>query len=172
MRLKLGRAGVVVVAVVTVLAGGLAARAADDKKVDDDKKADAKVQAELKKMEGEWTGTTPNGDEVVYVFKGDRLTAKGANGEIEIRIKLDPSARPNKAMDGTHAGDEGTIPAIYKFDGNDKLVICYRTGEGAKRPREFEDDGDRQRVVRLTRRAAKADAGGSGGDSKKQNEKQ
>lgn len=124
-----------------------------------DAKASAKAQAELKKMQGEWVGKTPNGEELVFTFKGDRLTAKGPNGEIELTITLDPSARPNKAMDGKVVGEEQTVPAIYKFDGDDKLVICYRHGEGARRPREFEEEGDRQHVAKLTRRA--------GGDLKK-----
>jgi uncharacterized protein (TIGR03067 family) len=129
-----------------------------------DAKAAAKVAAELKKLQGEWAGTARNGDEIVYVFAGDRLTAGEPGGEIELTIKIDPSARPNKAMDGTviGGGDAQQVPAIYKFDGDDKLVICFQHGAGAKRPREFEDDGDHQHVAKLTRRP-----GGGAADLKK-----
>src|SRR4051794_12773526 len=81
-------AGVLALLLIT----GALARGAEKKDAD-------KAEADLKKMQGEWSGTTSNGDEVSYVFKGDKLTAKSPRGEIEATIKLDPAAKPEKTMD-------------------------------------------------------------------------
>jgi len=114
-----------------------------------------KVEGDLKKMQGEWTWSIPMGGDVLYTFKGKMLTVKGQNRTYEMTLTLDEKAKPDKTMDmkidkGPDDAKGKTSPAIYKFDGDDKLILCFRP-EG-ERPKKYENVGFEQFVAELKRK--------------------
>jgi uncharacterized protein (TIGR03067 family) len=71
-------------------------------------------------------------------------------------VTLDDAAKPHKTIDfkideGPEDAKGKTSKAIYKLDGNDKAVLCLRP-EG-ERPDKFEQVGEEQFVINLTRKA-------------------
>jgi len=124
----------------------------------DEAAKDAKSSADLKKIEGEWTTPSQGGGDVVYTFKGDKLTVKAPTREYKMTVKLDDSAKPNKTIDfhidqGPDDAKGKTSKGIYKFDGDDKFVFCF-TPEG-ERPTKFEQVGFEQFLTELKRKGAK-----------------
>ena len=70
-------------------------------------------------------------------------------------ITLNPEAKPEKSIDlkideGPADAKGQTSLGIYKFDGDDKLVICFAP-TGA-RPQKFEQSGDERFIIELTRK--------------------
>jgi uncharacterized protein (TIGR03067 family) len=124
----------------------------------DDAAKDAKSSADLKKLDGEWTTPSQSGSDVVYTFKGDKLTVKAPTREYKMTLKLDDSAKPNKTIDfhieqGPDDAKGKTSKGIYKFPGGDKFVFCF-TPEG-ERPTKFEQVGFEQFLTELKRKDAK-----------------
>ena len=125
----------------------------------DDTGKDAKAGEDRKRMQGEWTGPSAGTDKTTYTFKDDKLSVKAPSRAYEIAVTLDEAAKPEKTIDLKieKAPDDAkgkTSKGIYKFDGDDKLVICFRP-EG-ERPTKFEQVGFEQIVVELTRKKAEA----------------
>lgn len=126
------------------LAVGLAVDAAEDKDGGD-----------LKKLEGKWsTPSGQGGDKVTYTFKGKKVKIEAPSRTYEMTVILDASAKPEKSID--FRIDEGpddargkTCKGIYKFDGSDKFIFCFRA-EG-DRPSKYEQIGFEQIVTELTR---------------------
>ena len=138
-------------ALVTVALAAVS-QAADDKKDND-------TDADRKKMQGEWTAPSAGSEKSVYTFKDDKLSVKAPSRSYEITVTLDAAAKPEKSIDlkidkAPEDAKGKTSKGIYKFDGDDKLVICFRA-EG-ERPTKFEQIGFEQIVVELTRTKAEA----------------
>ncbi|AWM35779.1 hypothetical protein GobsT_65270 [Gemmata obscuriglobus] len=105
-------------------------------------RADEGAEKELLRFQGEWqmVAVTKDGETVpadklknrAWTFTGDKLIPQ-YNKDDAATLKLAPAQKP-AALDLTDRnGDK--IEGIYKFDGADKLVICFR-GDN-KRPAEF-----------------------------------
>ncbi len=135
------RTGLTLAALLTIGAG---LRAADDKAAGD-----------LKKLEGTWTTPASDGGKATYTFKGDKLKVVAPSRTYEITVAIDPAAKPHKTIDFKidEAPDDAkgkTSRGIYKFDGDDKLIWCFRP-EGDERPTEYEMVGFEQILGELTR---------------------
>lgn len=132
----------------------LASAVAGAREVDDAGK-DGKTSEDRQKMQGEWTTPAEGGESVVYTFKDDKLSVKAPSRSYEITVTLDDAAKPEKSVDmkideAPEDAKGKTSKGIYKFDGDDKLVICFRpTGD---RPTKFEQVGLEQFLVELTRK--------------------
>ena len=138
---KFGWMGVAVAALVVV---GSGVWAADEKGVD----------AELKKFKGKWTTPTGDGGKSTYTFDGKKLKVVAPSRTYEITVTIDPAAKPDKTIDFKidEAPDDAkgkTSKGIYKFDGDDKLVWCFRP-EG-DRPDKYEMVGFEQILTELTK---------------------
>ena len=117
--------------------------------------ADDKAEGDLKKLEGTWTTPASDGGKVTYTFKGDKLKVVAPSRTYEITVKIDPEAKPHKTIDFKidEAPDDAkgkTSRGIYKFDGDDKLIWCFRP-EGDERPTAYEMVGFEQILGELTR---------------------
>jgi uncharacterized protein (TIGR03067 family) len=118
--------------------------------------AEDKVEGDLKKMQGDWTWANPMGGDVAYTFKGKTLLIKGQTRSYEMTITIDEKVKPDKTIDMKidKAPDDAkgkTSLGIYKFDGDDKLIICFRP-EGTDRPKKYENVGFEQFVAELKRK--------------------
>ena len=118
---------------------------------------DPKSSADLKALQGSWTGTTPGGNDIVLTFKDDKLTVKSPSRTYQITVTLDDQAKPDKTIDmhideAPEDAKDKTSKGIYKFDGNDKdkLRICF-SPEG-ERPTKFETVENEQYLVELKRK--------------------
>jgi uncharacterized protein (TIGR03067 family) len=116
---------------------------------------DAAIQKDLKTLEGEWTVKNENGGEVHYKFKGDKLEITAPSRSYKITVKLDPAAKPDKTIDfqideAPEDAKGKTSKGIYKFEGDDVFVFCFRP-EG-ERPTKYEQIGYEQIVSKLKRK--------------------
>jgi uncharacterized protein (TIGR03067 family) len=107
----------------------------------DEPAADAK--ADLKKMQGEWVSKDDSG-ESTWTFKDNHLSLKTPTRQYEIDLTLDPKAKPfpaleMKVLDTSPNAAGFNAPAIYKFDGDKKLSICF-SAESGVRPTEFKTE--------------------------------
>jgi uncharacterized protein (TIGR03067 family) len=140
------RRAVILLAVATVLGTGFASRGDDAKK--------AKDGGDLKKLEGKWTAESAAGGKTTYTVKGDRLKIEAPTRSYEMTLTLDEKAKPEKAIDFkiVEAPEDArgkTCKGIYKFDGDDKFIFCFRP-EG-DRPDKYEQIGYEQIVTELKR---------------------
>jgi uncharacterized protein (TIGR03067 family) len=131
------------VAVIAALAAGRSASAADDKDGGD-----------LKKLEGQWTAASGDGGKVTYTFKANKVKIEAPSRTYEMTITLDATAKPDKTIDFKidEAPDDAkgkSSKGIYKFEGNDKFIFCFRP-EG-DRPNKYEQIGYEQIVTELAR---------------------
>src|SRR5262245_10517016 len=99
---------------------------------------DPQNDADLKKMQGVWVSKDDQG-ESTWTFKGDRLSLKTPTRSYEIKLTIDAAAKPIPAMDMKGLADSPNAAdykglAIYKFDGDKKLAICFG-GEEVGRPK-------------------------------------
>lgn len=140
MRAKIGGAAVVALLVL----GGSAPRGDEPK-----------VEGDLKTMQGTWTSPASSG-KATWVIKGDRVQLDAPGRKYDMRVKLDPKARPHPSADFTI--DDGpedakgkTTQAIYKLDGADRLSICIDGGQGT-RPTEFRQSDGQQYLFELKRK--------------------
>lgn len=104
----------------------------------------AEPTGDLKKLQGEWISTDEQGAESTWTFKDDKLSLKAPGREYEIKIKVDGDAKPEKTIDfdvlETSPNAKGfKAPGIYKFEGDDKVTICFGQ-EGAGRPKDYNAD--------------------------------
>jgi uncharacterized protein (TIGR03067 family) len=109
---------------------------------------------DLKKLEGKWTAPAGDGGKTTYAFKGKSLKIDAPSRSYEMTITLDATAKPEKTIDfkideGPDDAKGKTSKGIYKFDGNDKFIFCFR-GEG-DRPTKYEMVGFEQILIELTR---------------------
>jgi len=117
--------------------------------------ARADDEADLKKLEGTWTVPSGGGGDVVYTFKGKSLKVVAPTRTYEMTVTLDPKAKPDKTIDLKidEAPDDAkgkTSKGIYKFDGDDTFVLCFRP-EG-ERPTKYEQVGFEQILTELKRK--------------------
>jgi len=115
--------------------------------------ADA-TDGDLKKFEGKWTAPAGGGGKVTYTFKSKTLKIEAPSRTYEMTITLDATVKPDKTIDFKieEAPDDAkgkTSKGIYKFDGDDKLIFCFRP-EG-DRPTKYEQVGFEQILTELTR---------------------
>jgi uncharacterized protein (TIGR03067 family) len=120
---------------------------------------DAAIESEFKKLNGEWTAPSAAGGDVVYRFKDKKLEIEAPSRSYTMTITLDPKAKPDKTIDfkideAPEDAKGKTSKGIYKLDGDDTLVLCFR-GEG-DRPSKFEQSGFEQILTKLTRKKAAA----------------
>jgi uncharacterized protein (TIGR03067 family) len=116
--------------------------------------AEEKDRGDLKKLEGKWTAASGQGGEVTYTFKGKTVKIEAPSRTYEMTVTLDATAKPEKSIDfkideGPDDAKGKTSKGIYKFDGNDKFVFCFRP-EG-DRPDKYEQIGYEQIVTELKR---------------------
>ena len=116
--------------------------------------ADEKADADLKKLEGKWTAPAGDGGKVSYTFKGKKLKVVAPSRTYEMTVTIDSEAKPEKTIDFKidEAPDDAkgkTSKGIYKFDGDDKLIWCFRP-EG-DRPTKYEMVGFEQILGELKR---------------------
>ena len=108
---------------------------------------DAKVEGDLKKMQGTWVKSGNDGPDAKWVIEGDSLKATVNGQDYTCKLTLDPKATPHSSVDlaikdGPVEAAGKTSKAIYKFDG-EKLVFCVSPPGSDSRPSEFkaaEDD--------------------------------
>ncbi len=117
------------------------------------------VEAELKKLEGEWTAASAAGGEVSYKFKGKTLNIGAPSRSYTMTITVDPKAKPHKTIDfkideAPEDAKGKTSLGIYKFEGDDTLVLCFR-GEG-ERAAKFEQSGFEQILTTLKKKKGDA----------------
>src|SRR4051794_36189924 len=99
---------------------------------------DAKVEGDLKKMQGAWVADN-NNQESKWVFEGSTVKTNVQDMDYTCTIKLDPKAEPFATIDlavTEGAGKGKTSKGIYKFDG-EALVICVSMPGDETRPAEF-----------------------------------
>jgi uncharacterized protein (TIGR03067 family) len=117
--------------------------------------ADDKDGGDLKKLEGKWTTSSgQGGDKITYSFKGNKLKVEAPTRTYEMTVTLDATAKPEKSIDfkideGPDDAKGKTCKGIYKFDGGDKFIFCFRP-EG-DRPEKYEQVGYEQIVSELKR---------------------
>ncbi len=116
--------------------------------------AEDKAAGDLKKLEGTWTTPASDGGKATYTFKGDKLKVVAPTRTYEITVDIDSDANPDKTIDFKidEAPDDAkgkTSKGIYKFDGEDKLIWCFRP-EG-DRPSKYEMVGFEQILSELMR---------------------
>jgi uncharacterized protein (TIGR03067 family) len=116
--------------------------------------AEEKDGGDLKKLEGKWTTDSGQGGKVTYSFKGNKLKIETPSRNYEMTVTLDANAKPDKTIDFKidEAPDDAkgkTSKGIYKFEGNDKFIFCFRP-EG-DRPNKYEQIGYEQIVSELKR---------------------
>jgi uncharacterized protein (TIGR03067 family) len=116
---------------------------------------EAKDGGDLKKLEGKWTAPSREpGEKVTYTFRGDKLKVEAPSRSYEMTVILDASSKPEKSIDfrideGPDDAREKTCKGIYKFDGDDKFIFCFR-GQG-DRPEKYEQVGFEQILTELKR---------------------
>ncbi len=117
--------------------------------------AEAKDGGDLKKLEGKWiTPSGVPGEKVVYTFQGDKVKVEAPSRSYEMTVVLDASAKPEKSIDlkineGPDDAKGKTCKGIYKFNGDDQFIFCFRAiGE---RPEKYEQIGFEQIVTELKR---------------------
>jgi uncharacterized protein (TIGR03067 family) len=116
--------------------------------------ADDKADSDLKKFEGKWTTPSGEGGKVTYIFKGKKLKIEAPSRTYEMTITIDSTAKPDKTIDFKidESPDDAkgkTSKGIYKFDGADKLILCFcPMGD---RPTKYEQNGYEQIVSTLTK---------------------
>jgi uncharacterized protein (TIGR03067 family) len=94
---------------------------------------------ELKKFDGAWLSKDPNIGDATWTFTGGKLKLEAPGRTYKITIKVDPAAKPNRTMEMKVDADSPNAkdfngPAIYKFESDDKIVLCFGT---QARPTEF-----------------------------------
>jgi uncharacterized protein (TIGR03067 family) len=126
-----------------ILAGAAPALRADD----------AKVEGDLKKMQGTWVRAGDEGPDLKWVIEGDNLKASVNGQDYTCKLKLDAKATPHPSADlaikdgpGDSAGK--TSKGIYKFEG-DRLVFCVTMPGGETRPTEFKNVEEERFVFTL-----------------------
>ena len=108
---------------------------------------DAKIDGDLKKMQGTWVKAGSDGPDAKWVIEGDKLKATVNGQDYNCKLMLDSKATPHSSADlaikdGPVEAVGKTSKAIYKFDG-EKLVFCVGPPGSDTRPTEFkaaEDD--------------------------------
>jgi uncharacterized protein (TIGR03067 family) len=116
--------------------------------------ADEKPDPDLKKLEGKWTTPSSEGGKVTYTFKGTKLKIEAPSRTYEMTVKIDSTAKPDKTIDFKidEAPDDAkgkTSKGIYKFDGDDKIVLSFcPMGD---RPSTYEQNGYEQILSTLTK---------------------
>jgi uncharacterized protein (TIGR03067 family) len=115
----------------------------------------AAVEGDLERMQGSWATDSFSGKPAIFRFEGLRLEVKTEDVQYKIAVALDEKARPERTIDlkteeSTIAGAVGkTSPGIYKFEGDDKLIICFRAQ--GERPKSYETQGFEQWRLELNR---------------------
>jgi uncharacterized protein (TIGR03067 family) len=120
---------------------------------------DGPLEGDMKSIQGEWTVPSGFGGEVTYTFKDKSLAIESPNRSYKMTIKLDTTAKPARSIDfqiddGPDDAKGKTSKGIYKFDGEDTLVLCF-SGQG-ERPKEFEQIGFEQILTKLKRKKTDA----------------
>jgi uncharacterized protein (TIGR03067 family) len=133
----------------TFLALGAAGALAQDEK--------AQTKGPLRRMQGEWSFTLPDGNSGTFVFKGDMVTVTLGDRKYVAKTTANRRAEPHPTIDFdiTEAPDDAagkTAQGIFKFDGNRKLTICVGH-PGQPRPTEFKAEEDQTVLFELERKA-------------------
>lgn len=124
------------------------------------------ISGDLRKLQGAWVTDSAGEGEVTYTFEGRTLKVVAPGRSYVMTVTLDESAEPEKTIDFRidEAPDDArgrTSPGIYKFEGDDKFVFCFRP-EG-DRPDRYEQVGFEQFLTTLTRRRQEPEPGADPG---------
>lgn len=122
-------------------------------------------KADPAKIEGEWVVVkyTRGGKDdeerekgqTFVIADGKIAVLRGTQRREEVEYKLDPKADPPKIDLIPPAKEkEGTIPGIYKLEG-DTLTLCFPKGGKEDRPTKFESPAGSRIVVITMKRAKK-----------------
>jgi len=116
--------------------------------------ADDKLEGDAKTIQGKWTTAAQDGGKITYTFKGQKLKVEAPSRSYEITVTLDPKAKPDKTIDfkideAPEDAKGKTSLGIYKFDGDDKFIFCFRPQ--GERPTKYEQSGYEQIVTELKR---------------------
>jgi uncharacterized protein (TIGR03067 family) len=138
------RAKTVGMAMALLVLAGAGLRGEDEKKLEGD----------LKKVQGKWTADSGSGDKVTYTFKEKTLKVDAPSRKYTMTVTLDEKAKPEKTIDfkideGPEDAKGQTSKGIYKFDGDDKLTICF--APMGERPDKFEMVGYEKIIIELKR---------------------
>jgi uncharacterized protein (TIGR03067 family) len=114
------------------------------------KAANEKLEGDIKTIQGKWKAD----ENTTYTFKGNKLKVEAPNRTYEITVTLDAKATPDKKIDmkideAPEDAKGKTSLGIYKFEGDDKFIFCFRAM--GDRPTKFETIGFEQIVVELKR---------------------
>ena len=126
------------------LLGGLmlalcAAATADDKK---------DVPKELAPFQGEWKVSSASKDgnaapklpDLIFKFDGEKVHVTQSKNEPDAgSYSVDATKKPAEIDMTNQKGEK--VHGIYKFDGTDKLTLCFNRGKDATRPKSFDDAG-------------------------------
>lgn len=101
---------------------------------------DPTTQDQLTAMQGVWISKDATG-ETVWTFKDNLLEIDSPGRDYKFRITLNALAKPHKHLDFEALEDSPSSPGakslgIYKFDGPQKLFICFAV-PGGRRPEAF-----------------------------------
>lgn len=116
--------------------------------------ADDPNDADVKKLQGKWSAPSGNGGKTTYTFNGRKLKVEAPSRTYQMTVTIDAAAKPEKSIDFKidDAPDEAkgkVSKGIYKFDGDNTMIFCFRP-EG-ERPAKYEMVGFEQIVVELKR---------------------
>jgi uncharacterized protein (TIGR03067 family) len=108
--------------------------------------AKAKVEGDLKKLQGTWARAGDEGPDSTWKFEGDTVKTAVNGNDYTSTIKLDEKASPHATIDFTVKDGPGdvqgkTVKGIYKIDGS-KLVLCIAMPGVESRPADFKSVED------------------------------
>jgi uncharacterized protein (TIGR03067 family) len=121
-----------------------------------DDKQPPKIEGDLKRMQGQWISKDGQGQESVWVFKGEHVSLKTPTRAYEMTIIVNSKGEPEKHIDFDVAEDSPNAKGykaqgIYRFTGDDTLKICFGDGETG-RPKEFKTDFGKSFFFELSRK--------------------
>lgn len=112
---------------------------------------DAKVEGDLKAIQGEWVQKREEGGDVAYKVDGSKMSVKSEKRSYDTTITLDSKAKPGKIEIKVEKGPEDaegkSLIGIYKVEG-DKFTFCI----GEERPTEFKMDFPKAILFELTKK--------------------
>lgn len=118
---------------------------------------DDKDQAKgpLRRMRGEWTFRTPEGEEGTWAFKDEKVTVTLNDRKYVANLTADRRANPHTLdfaiTEGPDDAAGKTVLGIYKFDGASKLTIAVGAPD-QPRPTEFKSEPDTHFLFELTKK--------------------
>lgn len=131
-------------AAVFAAVAGVSAPAQDEKE---------KGAGPLRRLQGEWKLSTPDGGEGTWVFEGDKVTVTMPDGNRHVAtVTLDRAARPwtvDFALTEGEASGQTVKGLLERQEGKVRVIVG---APGLDRPESFDADGDGIHLFELTRK--------------------